>query len=785
MISAFWAGLAVAGSIPLNLWVPVVILAAAALVMLVVRRCRMAFLLFLLCVFLLGYIRSPDAGWNRLEPSTRDPGDGSFPCIVRVSSPSPLGKWREPVRVRAESILVGYSWLESRRLFLSGVGAAQTLCGRAGTALGAFYAPRPRLNPYGWNTALRYRREGVAGTMVVRSFAGEATSGLPLLSRFRERVRGLIHSAGTDRTRGVLEALLLGERTDLSPEVKDAMVRAGTYHVIAISGLHVGIVVLLVTSLITMTGPPRGLRIALAVLCVFTYVLLTGARPSAERAGVLFLILSVVRYLQWKVDIPNCVCAAGVFLLMAFPCLAWDIGFRLSLAAVFGITLLVPQLYRTSRTCGWFAKIMEYIRLGLLATFTAQVATLPILLYHFGRVSLMGMFSNLIALPLVTLAVAAGLEASVAAILWERLGLVFMRGASALVALIIMVASASTQRLDLVVFSGRPNTAKLLAYACGLGYIGFATPRLKRHWKLLSLVALYVFLIAPVFTGGRRGMTVTFLHVGDGDACLVEIEQGGSLMIDTGAGGDDYDAGRLDVLPLLAMKGLKRLDEVIITHSHNDHYGGLASLIGNVDIGRVLIGAPNGEAGYLEVLRRCEEHGVEVDRVARGDTLMLGDAVIEIFHPSEAYLGDWIGDPNAQSVVLKLVYGRTRFVFTGDVTPDVQRELLDLGFDLTCDVLKVPHHGAPAGVDPGYARNCGARYAVISVGSRFASHPCPDIIELLERSGARTLITKTHGAVTIVTDGDSLWVRTEVLGPIGAGPRSPLTSLLDVIGRRW
>jgi len=770
VIGAFWAGLAVAGSIPLDLRFSMVVLAAAVFLMLVTKRARPAFLLFLLCIFLLGYLRSPEARWNRFKPPTSDSAHGRFPCIVRVSGPSPLGKWREPVKVRAESILVGYPWLESRQLFLRGVGAAQGFYDVGGTALGAFYAPRPRLNPYGWNTALRYRREGVVGTVVARSFVEGSASGPPLLSRFRERVRDLINAAGTDRTRGVLEALLLGERTDLCPEVKDAMVRAGTYHVIAISGLHVGIVVLLVTSLITMAGPPRALRIALAVFCVSAYVLLTGARPSAERAGTLFLILSLVRYLQWKVDIPNCVCAAGVLLLMAFPYLAWDVGFRLSLAAVFGITLLVPQLYRAGKVGGGFAKLGEYIRLGLLASFAAQVGTLPILLYHFGRVSLMGMLSNLIVLPLVTLAVAAGLEASVAVLLWERLGLVFMKGASALVSLIIMVTSVSTQHIDPVVFTGRPHTAKLLAYACGLAYIGFASPRLKRHWKLLSLVVLYALLIAPFFAGREPGMVVTFIHVGDGDACLVEFARGGTLMIDTGAGGDDYDAGRLDVVPLLAMKGLKRLDTIIITHSHNDHYGGLASLIGNVDIGRVLIGAPTGEVGYLKVLERCGEHGIEVELIARGDTLTCGDAVIEIFHPSEAYLGEGIGDPNAQSVVLKLVYGKMEFLFTGDVTPEVQREILNLGFDLTCDVLKVPHHGAPGGVDPTYAQDCGARYAVISAGSRFASHPCPDIIELLERSGARTLVTKSDGAVTIVTDGESLRVRTEVLGPVGPRP---------------
>ena len=769
VLGSLWAGLAMAGSLHLELWLALLTLAAGALLILVLRQARPVFPLFLLCFFILGNLRSPEARWNKTLSLPADRACRKFPCMVRVSGPSHLDRWRQPQKVRAESVLVGFPWLESKYLFIRGEYISGGLSPCGGVVMGTFHAPRPRLNPYGWDTALRYRREEVLGTVVARSFAPDSTVGAGPLSRYRNRVRSLIDSAGTDMSRGVLEALLLGERTDLLPEVKDAMLRAGIYHVIAISGLHVGIVVLLVSSLITAAGPPRILRIGLAVICVLAYVLFTGARPSAQRAGVLLVVLSLVRYLQWKVDIPNCVCTAGVVLLLAFPHLAWDVGFRLSLAAVFGITLLVPQLYAGKRSGGALARIGEYIRVGLLASFAAQAATLPILLYHFGRASLMGILSNLIVLPLVTLAVAGGLEASAAVLLWERLGLVFMKGASAIVTLIIAVTSALTQHFDPVVFTGRPGIAKLLVYACALGYLGLASPRIRRHWKLAVLIALYAFLVIPFFRGSREGMVMTFIHVGDGDACLVELENGETLMIDTGAGGGDYDAGRLEVLPLLAMKGLKRLDAIIITHSHNDHYGGLTALLDNVEIGRVIIGAADGEAGYLEVLARCAEGGIRIDGVTRGDTMRYGDAMIEIFHPSEAYLGDGIEDPNAQSVVFKLIYGETEFLFTGDVTPEVQRELMTHGFDLTCDVLKVPHHGAPGGLDSLHARTCGARYAVVSAGSRFASHPSPDVLDLLRASGALTLITKDHGAVTIVADGSSLRVRTEVLGRVGGG----------------
>jgi competence protein ComEC len=725
VMGAFWVGLVVAGTMPFALWFWISVLICTIVLLLFLRPARLAFVLFLTGIFVLGCLRSPESRWNRVQCPREDPVDPSSPCILRVRVSSPLTISSEPVKVRVESLMVGYDWLAGKQIFLRGPEVARALSDGVTTAVGTFHLPRPGLNPYAPNPTLLYERQRVVGTVVASSFIDE-TARTPRFGRMRNRIMDLIQSAGGDKSRGVLAALLLGERADLDPHIKDVMIRAGTYHVIAISGLHVGIVVLLVSSAITAAGLPRGTRMALMAACVMGYVAFTGARPSALRAGTFFILLTLVRYVQWRVDIPNCVCAAGGILLVAFPHFAWDVGFRLSLAAVFGITLLVPML-QPVKTGGTkvSARVVRHLWLGVSASFAAQVATLPILLFHFGRVSVMGVASNIIVLPLVTLAVAAGLEASVCSLFWDRLALVFMKGAAALVDAMIGLMSVSTKWVDPVVFSGRPDGVRLAVYICGVGCIGLVCPRLRRGWRILGLMVLYAFLVFPISHRSDSAVVMTFIHVGDGDACLVEFPGGSTMLIDTGTGSAEHDAGRLDILPLLAMKAIGKVDTVIITHSHDDHYGGLASLIGNIDVGHVLIGSEEGESGYREVLGRCRECGIPVDLIGRGDTLRSGAAVLEILHPCPAYLGR-TDDPNAQSVVLRLVYGSVRVLFTGDVTPEVQLELVDLGFDLSCDVLKVPHHGAPEGVAPVFAKACDAEFGVVSVGSRFASHPCPE-----------------------------------------------------------
>jgi competence protein ComEC len=569
----------------------------------------------------------------------------------------------------------------------------------------------------------------------------------------------------------MLEALLLGRRSNVSGHVEAEMKKAGTYHVLAISGLHVGIVVLLLTTLLSILRLGRIMRIAVAVACVLGYVIFTGARPSAQRAWTFFMLVSICRLLQWKIDYPDCVCAVGAILLLAFPSLAWDVGFKLSLGAVFGITLLVPQLggagkVRTSPG----ARLKHYLLTGLVASFSAQVFTLPVLLYHFGRVSLIGPVSNLVVLPVVTLIVAAGMEALLAVPCWMGLAEVFMRGASTLVWLLFRLTGLLTGFVDPLVFAGRPATWKLVVYCGILAYVTLVRSDLNGKLRLLILLLLCAFLIVSSGRPSEGGLVVTFLYVGDGDACFIEMPNGTTLLIDAGACSRDFDAGRAYVLPFLAMKGVKRIDSAIITHSHNDHYGGLLSLMESVRVEQILIGASEGEAGYTGLLSEAGLRGIDVRAVGRGDTLHYGETRIEVLHPPRH--ARWAAgvDPNAQSVVCKLTYRNLSVLFTGDVTPLVQSALAGSGVNLSCDILKVPHHGAPGGVDSAFAAAVGARCAVVSVGSRFASHPCPATIDLLARQGMRVLTTVSDGAVTIGSDGHSWRLRSELGGlaaPVG------------------
>jgi competence protein ComEC len=311
--------------------------------------------------------------------------------------------------------------------------------------------------------------------------------------------------------------------------------------------------------------------------------------------------------------------------------------------------------------------------------------------------------------------------------------------------------SFMTSALDPLVVTGRPPLWKVIAYFGVLVYAGMVSHRMRKwHRALLLLGACAFMLILPTF---RRpeGLEVTFLYVGV------------TMLVDTGPAGMGHDAASTHLLPFLMLKGVSRLDVVAVTHSHNDHYGGLNTISDNLEIGEVLVGSTKGESAYTSCLDGIRSCGIPVRTVRRGDTLKLGEVVIEVLHPSEECLNR-ASDPNAESVVFILRFMGRSMIFTGDVTPGIQEELTELDENLSCEVIKVPHHGAPGALNSGFLRMVAPEYAVISAGSRFRSHPDAETIQELEASGACVFTTRTDGAITITTDGQSLEVRSHVGG---------------------
>lgn len=287
--------------------------------------------------------------------------------------------------------------------------------------------------------------------------------------------------------------------------------------------------------------------------------------------------------------------------------------------------------------------------------------------------------------------------------------------------------------------------------------------RSVRH-LLAAFVLINAALLFWVFLAGRMShpLRVTFLDVGQGDAAVVESPSGKVLVIDTGGVSHDGrdDQGRSVVAPYLRARGIRRIDTLVLTHPHADHIGGALTLLDRFAVLRVLDnGAPDGEILAERIRKEAARRQVECGGAVRGQLLDFGDGVIaRILAPTPA---ERLGDANDASVVLRLEYGRTRFLFTGDAEESEEEDLLHDRQPLEADVLKVGHHGSRTSTTAPFLRAAHPRLAVISVGKHnLYGHPDPEVLDLLRRRGTPVRRTDRCGAVLCVSDGAEIRVET-------------------------
>jgi len=261
---------------------------------------------------------------------------------------------------------------------------------------------------------------------------------------------------------------------------------------------------------------------------------------------------------------------------------------------------------------------------------------------------------------------------------------------------------------------------------------------------------------------------VHFLDVGQGDAALVQTPDGKNVLID----GGDSEAGE-GVVAYLRELGVASLDLVIATHAHEDHLGGLIDVLREVPVKAVLdSGYAHGTATQQEFLRLVAEKGTPLHLARAGDRIKAGAATLEVLAPEEPLLEGTESDVNNNSVVVRLVYGDTAFLFAGDMEEAERERLLQSGQEVRSDVLKVAHHGSRNGTDPAFVAAVRPQIAVISCAARNDyGHPHKQALQALRRGRVHVYATDENGTVVVASDGQRVAVQPSRGGEFIAGPK--------------
>ncbi|MEJ2540843.1 MAG: DNA internalization-related competence protein ComEC/Rec2 [Gemmatimonadota bacterium] len=616
-------------------------------------------------------------------------------------------------------------------------------------------APASR-NPAPFGRGRADRLPGVRPTSAAQADAVGAGWREAVADRLSARIHATFPQEGA-----MVDALLLARRDGMDPSVRNAFTRTGAAHLLAISGFHVGVLAGWALVILRAVGwSRRGAALGAAGL-VWGYVALLGFPTSAVRAGLLLTGAAAGRIRGRPVHPLGGWGTALLLVALGDPGSLAGAGAQLSFAGALGLLLWArpwgEALDRAIPTPPRLTGVGSAAARATGASAAAQVATLPLAVWHFQRVAVLALPATLLVTPLISLALPGALLALVLAGLGIPGAALLAQGVEGLLwasrALLEAMAGLDPGWMLGPVSVAGATGAAVLAWRA-------TAPAARRRWRPGAVLGAVLLALAwapvvPVRAGGPT-LRIHVLDVGQGDAVAVQGPAGRWILVDAGPGSGERLARELAVL------GVRRLDLLVLSHPDLDHIGGAAHLLRVLPVGTVLGGGSlRGTAAFKGVAEAASARGIPWRTVRAGDRWRLGEMEFRVLHPSGLESPDT--PPNDRSVVFTLSWGAFDALFTGDISREVEAELIPAL--LPVEMLKVAHHGSRTSSAEAFLDRVRPELSAVSVGRRNRhGHPAPEVMARLRRSGGRIVRTDRMGRVTILARRDGSFTTRSARG---------------------
>lgn len=602
----------------------------------------------------------------------------------------------------------------------------------------------------------------------------------------RSRVVGAIEAGMPGADGPLYSRLLVGmvyglDAAPLPGEIVEQFRRAGTVHLLVVSGAQVSMIAI---AIVALTGAGvRGMRwwqALLASIGVLVLVLIVGMEASVGRAVGMFGLVILAALASRDYDVYTSVALAAAVILLADPLALLSLSFQLTFAATAGVIIFLPD-DAIRRIDGSVARSpLPEVRAIIWGTAGAWMMTAPLLAHSVSGFALSGNLANLANIPLSGVVLLIGFVALPVALLcavpgFETLLLVLCWAARGLLRLVMQVNELAAALPVPFVEGVHFDAAGVFAWYAAVAVLIVVGAR-ERCWRALDEVLLRPHPSFPGVAGfaaaaalvcsvalpdGRPdALEMTLLPVGAGQCAVVRAPSGGTLMVDCGGGGNFAGAGQevADgvVVPWLAQRRVERLDAVAISHWDADHCNALRHVLELVPAEMLLLPPELAEASTPEDLR--QRIPARPLRAASGGRLDLGDGVsVDLLAPRMPLLRGTGDDANANSVVMMLTHGSVRMLLTGDIgeagATRLLRDAANAGRSLRADVLVLPHHGRRLAQVEALLEAVRPQWAIASCDHDAEHYLGADEIALLQARGIRLLRTDEHGTVTVRSDG--------------------------------
>ncbi|HNP60205.1 MAG TPA: DNA internalization-related competence protein ComEC/Rec2 [Nitrospirales bacterium] len=686
--------------------------------------------------------------------------------------------------------------------------------------------PYGTMNPGGFHFGQYLKRQGihavatVQGPEAIRVQDAQKRTTRELILGVVDRWRQTIHHAAVSSLRnpalGLFLGMVLGEQSYIDSDIRDAFMASGTVHILSISGSHLGLLALLIFAgarwtfrhlpifwleRLSLRLTATRFAVLITLPAVSFYTLLAGAEMATVRSWIMIVVCCVGIWLGRERNLVTALAVAALLMVLPHPEAIQDISFQLSYLSVAAIALVVlVRKQKESNLSGldevfppaqptWLVGLWYKVVLAWLITLAVSLATLPLVAHDFHQIPWLGLFANMVIVPLVgALMIPLGLLSGM---------LVLMGGGGTL-----PLASVNQW-----VFDWLAQVVLMLSHIPGATWY-VASPSLSSmivFWGMLAgVVALWhrhlfrwgcgTILLAILLWWGwspRTGwdpgtVRVTFLDVGQGDATLIELPDGQTVLIDGGPSYRRLDMGRAVIGPYLWNQGIRRLDHVIATHPQWDHVGGLPWVLDTFKVGQYWDnGVSRPEQFFSRLHLAVKSAGLREQILSAGTVIVSsGPCSLIVLSPSRSERAEryssWTvssgKDLNNRSLVTRLECGNHSFLLTADVEQQSLDDLLHVSNGFSARIVKVPHHGAKSSLNREWVNRLQAEAMVVSVGAHNRyGHPAPEVLDAYKKRGLPLYRTDRDGAVwfTATPGLDDMTVRTameESLLQVQAGP---------------
>ncbi|KUG04271.1 late competence protein comec, dna transport [hydrocarbon metagenome] len=572
------------------------------------------------------------------------------------------------------------------------------------------------------------------------------------LNSYRNRIEETVYDTLPESEAEIFLGMLLGEKENIDADRYEMFQQIGIVHIFAVSGLHIGFLVLFFSYAASLAALSRRNRYFAVMFCMIIYGSLIGWPISVQRAVIMAALALLAQYQGREGGLGNSLGLAGMIIVLLDPYALFTTSFQLSFMATWGLVCLYPAIKSSFQ---YKNRVWDIILIPLCA----QLAVVPLLAYYFNLFSPAGLISNIMISYLAGGIVISG-AAALLLVFLPPLAALFLYPSGYMIEILQGLADFISQIPGSYLWVKTPGLAVIASYylllLMLLAALYYSWPR-RWIWSpsILVIISLIVICLPPsLYKYGT--MEIVFLDVGQGDSIFIKTPRGKFIMLD-GGGSHFYSVGQKKVIPYLHHRGVREIFMLINSHPDSDHLMGLLEIAEQIPFRYAVIPTALLDAGeYDELKRIASARGAVVLGAAAGQQIHIDEEGLqmEVLSPPA---GIESSDYNKLSLVLRCEYGDFSLLLPGDLDKEGLEDITPSGSTNPTLLVKVPHHGSRGSLSEGFYQGFDPYAAVISVGkNNIYGHPNQEVLDCLEKQGIMILRTDQNGAVSFESDGQSM-----------------------------